>query len=173
MSHHSTDEGTDEGTAKVAELVEQARIAMLTTMTSDGKHVSRPMALQEVEFDGDLWFFCHDDSAKVAEVRTHPQVNVAFADPKNAAWTSLSGTATVVQDQAKARELWSPALEVWFPDGLETPTLALLKVDVDTAEYWESSSSRVRRLVGSIRAAVTGDPGKFPAENETTRLEDR
>ncbi|GAB3069602.1 pyridoxamine 5'-phosphate oxidase family protein [Nocardioides zeae] len=169
MSHHDTDGGT----AKVAELVEQARIAMLTTMTSDGKHVSRPMALQEVEFDGDLWFFCHDDSAKVAEVREHPQVNVSFADPKHAAWTSLSGTALLTHDADKARELWSPALEVWFPDGLETPTLALLKVDVATAEYWESSSSRVRRLVGGIRAAVTGDPGKFPAENETTVLEDR
>ena len=40
----------------VAELVDRARIAMLTTMTESGKHVSRPMALQDVEFDGDLWF---------------------------------------------------------------------------------------------------------------------
>lgn len=42
----------------VAELVDRAGIGMLTTMTESGKHVSRPMALQEVEFDGDLGFFC-------------------------------------------------------------------------------------------------------------------
>ena len=47
-----------------AELVDRARIGMLTTMTESGKHVSRPMALQEVEFDGDLWFFCYDDSPR-------------------------------------------------------------------------------------------------------------
>ncbi|MDG6107011.1 pyridoxamine 5'-phosphate oxidase family protein [Dactylosporangium aurantiacum] len=60
--------------AKVTELLRDARIGMLTTMTGDGRHVSRPMALQEVEFDGDLWFFAYDDSAKVAQIRTHPQV---------------------------------------------------------------------------------------------------
>ena len=42
---------------------------MLTTMTADGKHVSRPMGLQEAEFDGDLWFFAYDDSAKVRRSR--------------------------------------------------------------------------------------------------------
>ncbi len=44
----------DDGVAKVAELVERATICMLTTMTADGRHLARPMALQDVEFDGDL-----------------------------------------------------------------------------------------------------------------------
>lgn len=165
MSH------TDEGTAKVAELVQQARIAMLTTMTPDGRHVSRPMAVQEVEFDGDLWFFCHDDSAKAAEIAAHPQVNVSFSDPGHSAWTSLSGAATLTHDRAEAERLWSPALEIWFADGLETPTLALIRVHVETAEYWEASSSKVKRLIGGVRAAITGDPDAFPATNETTRLD--
>lgn len=41
----------------VMELVGRARTAMLTTLTAEDDHVSRPMAVQEVEFDGDLWFF--------------------------------------------------------------------------------------------------------------------
>jgi general stress protein 26 len=77
----------------VAELVDRARIGMLTTMTQSGKHVSRPMALQEVEFDGDLWFFCYDDSAKAAQIRSQPEVNVSFANDKQSEWTSLSGKA--------------------------------------------------------------------------------
>jgi len=36
------------------------------------------MALQEAEFDGDLWFFSYDGSPKIADIMTHPQVNVAF-----------------------------------------------------------------------------------------------
>jgi len=163
--------GHEDDVAKVAELVDQARISMLTTMTADGRHVSRPMALQDVEFDGDLWFFVHDDSSKIADIRSHPQVNVSFSDEKHSAWTSLSGTAELVEDKAKAEELWSPALEVWFADGLDTPTLALLKVHVETAEYWDAPRSKVRQLVGGIRAAVTGDPQKFPSENATTRLD--
>lgn len=160
----------DEGAAKVAELVKDARICMMTTMTADGRHVSRPMGLQEAEFDGDLWFFTYADSDKARQVAEHDQVNVAFADTKQSAWTSVSGRAEVVHDRQKAEELWSPMLKAWFPDGLETPGLALIKVHADSAEYWESSSSKVVRLIGLARAAVTGDPDKFPATNETVEL---
>jgi general stress protein 26 len=156
---------------KVAELVDQARTCMFTTMTDDGRHVSRPMAVQDVEFDGDLWFFTLDDTAKVQQLRTHPEVNVAFADEKNASWTSLSGRAELVHDRAKAEELWSKPLEVWFSDGLETPGLALVKVHADTAEYWDAADSKVRRLIGAARAVATGDPDKFPAEQKTVRLD--
>ena len=93
-------------TQHVAELVERAEIGMLTTMTTSGSHVSRPMALQRTEFDGDLWFFAYEDSDKVAQIRAHPQVNVGFSNDKQSEWTSLSGTASVVHDRAKAEELW-------------------------------------------------------------------
>ena len=154
----------------VKQLVKDARIAMLTTMTGDGRHVSRPMALQDVEFDGDLWFFTYTDSDLVSQVTANPQVNVSFSDPKQQAWVSISGTASRVDDRAKAEELWNPMLKAWFPDGLETPSLTLVKVQGETAEYWESAhSSRVVTVLGMVKAAVTG---KTPdaGENETVRL---
>ncbi len=159
------------GAEKISALVEAARICMFTTMTAEGRHVSRPMALQEVEFDGDLWFFADEGSAKVAQVREHPQVNVSFADHRNTAWTSLTGTAEVVHDRDRAEELWAAPLKVWFPDGVDTPGLVLLQVHAESAEYWESPSSKVRQLIGAARAAVTGDPEKFPGENRTVDLE--
>jgi general stress protein 26 len=152
------------------ELVKGARIGMLTSMTADGRHVSRPMAVQDVEFDGDLWFFAYTDSDLVAEVRAHPQVNVSFSDDKQHAWVSIAGAAEQVQDRAKAEELWNPILKAWFPDGLETPNLTLVKVHAESAEYWESAhNSKVVTLLGYAKAAVTG---KTPdaGENETVRL---
>ena len=155
---------------KVKELVKDAKICMLTTMTSDGRHVSRPMAVQDVEFDGDLWFFTYSDSDLVQQIRTNPQVNVSLSDGKQNAWVSLSGAAEQTDDRSKAAELWNPMLKAWFPDGLETPNLTLVKVHADTAEYWESAhSSRVVTMLGAVKAAVTGttpDAG----ENETVRL---
>jgi general stress protein 26 len=155
---------------KVKQMVKDARICMLATMTADGKHVSRPMALQEVEFDGDLWFFTYSDADLVAEIGLHPQVNVAFSDQKQNNWISISGTATRTDDPDKARELWNPALKAWFPDGLDTPTLTLVKVHAESAEYWAAAhSSKVVTLLGYAKAAVTG---KTPdaGENETVRL---
>lgn len=155
---------------KVRQMVADARICMLTTMTADGRHVSRPMALQDVEFDGDLWFFTYADSDLVAEIGTHPQVNVAFSDQKQNNWISISGTAVRTDDPAKAKELWNPMLKAWFPDGLETPGLTLVEVHAETAEYWAAAhSSKVVTMLGYAKAAVTG---KTPdaGENETVRL---
>jgi len=155
---------------KVTELVKDARICMFTTMTEDGRHVSRPMALQDVEFDGDLWFFAYADSNKARQIETHPSVNVSFSDSKNNSWVSIAGTAVRVEDRAKAEQLWNPLLKAWFPDGLDTPGVALIKVHAQSAEYWESAhSSRVVELLGYVKAAATGTPPN-PGENREVRL---
>lgn len=156
--------------AKVAELVERAQTAMLTTMTVDGDHLSRPMAVQEVEFDGDLWFFTYDDSDKCTQIASNPQVNVSFSNDKKSEWTSIAGTAEVVHDRAKAEELWSKPLETWFPDGLETSGLALIKVHASSAEYWDAATSKVKQLLGMGRAITNDDPDEFPSENRTVEL---
>jgi general stress protein 26 len=153
--------------AKITELVRSARICMLTTMTSDGRHVSRPMGLQEAEFDGDLWFFVEEDSDKVAEIREHPEVNVSFSD--STSWVSISGRAEVVHDDARAEDYWTPFLKAWFPDGLETPGLALLKVHAGSAEYWDSPGGRLVTLIKLARAAVAGGPAEI-GENREVEL---
>ena len=139
--------------AKVTELIRAGRICMFTTMTPDGRHVSRPMGLQEVEFDGDLWFFAYEDSPKIAEIAAHPQVNVAFGTKSNA-WVSVSGPAEVVHDRGKAEELWSPMLKAWFPEGLDTPGLTLIKVHAESAEYWDAPHGRVVTLIQYAASAA-------------------
>ncbi|QIK67246.1 pyridoxamine 5'-phosphate oxidase family protein [Nocardioides sp. HDW12B] len=165
-----TGQTTDQAVKDLGDLLGNARICMLTTMTEDGKHVSRPMAVQDAEFDGDLWFFTYDDSDKARQVAANPEVNVAFADAKHSTWTSVSGRASVVHDRAKAEQLYSPALKVWFPEGLETEGVALLKVETTSAEYWDAPSSTIKTAVGALRAAVTKNPDAFPAENRTIEL---
>ncbi|MFD1720344.1 pyridoxamine 5'-phosphate oxidase family protein [Amnibacterium endophyticum] len=165
-----SDSNTTEDRKHVADLVKDAKVAMLTTMTEDGKHLSRPMALQDVEFDGDLWFFAYDDSAKVAQLRAEPSVNVSFVDDKGHSWTSVAGRAEVVHDRAKAEELWTPVLKAWFPDELETPGLALIKVHADSAEYWEGPTSTVALAAKNLRAAATGNPRNDGIANDSVEL---
>ncbi|MGK5518994.1 pyridoxamine 5'-phosphate oxidase family protein [Micromonospora sp. URMC 107] len=157
-----------EARRRVTELVREARICMLTTTAVDGRMVSRPMGLQEAEFDGDLWFFAYADSAKVRQIRVNPEVNVSFSDSRRNAWVSVSGTAREGYDRAKAEQLWNPLLKAWFPDGLETPGLTLLKVHASSAEYWDSPSSTVVNLFGYAKAAVTGRPPKAGENHEVS-----
>jgi general stress protein 26 len=161
---------TNEDRQRIADLVSGAKVAMLTTRSAGGKQVSRPMGLQEAEFDGDLWFFAHDSSAKVAQITADSEVNVSFSDTKNSSWTSIAGRAEVVHDRAKAEELYTPTLKAWFPDGLETPGLTLIKIHADSAEYWEGPSSTVGFVLGTVRAAVTQNPDNDPITNDTVQL---
>ncbi len=160
----------DENSQHVVDLVKDARICMLTTCDADGTLVSRPMGLQETEFDGDLWFFADDGSHKAMEIGANPAVNVSFADSKGSSWTSISGSAQIVRDRQKTADLWSAPLKAWFPDGPETPGLILIKVHADSAEYWEGPGSKVVQLLGMARAAVSKDPDKFPGDNATVNL---
>lgn len=152
---------------RVATLVKSARIGFLTTVNDAGQLVSRPLATQEVEFDGDLWFFTQDPSDKTAEIRANGQVNAAFESGKG--YLSIAGTATVVHDRAKIDELWSKSVEAWFPEGKDDDTVALIKVHAETAEYWSTDDPKPLVLLKVARAAVTGGTPDI-GDNETVSL---
>ena len=73
MSHH------DNGAEHVHDLIKDQRTAMLTTVHDEGGTLaSRPMACQQADPDGTLWFLAFSDSEKAEEIRRRPDVNVAF-----------------------------------------------------------------------------------------------
>lgn len=155
--------GRDESVKKLGEMIEDIDFAMLTTAEEDGTLRSRPMSTQQVEFNGDLWFFTRADSPKVEEIEQERHVNVSYAKPEAQRYVSVSGRARLVRDPEKIRELWKPVLRAWFPKGLDDPDLALLKVSVEQAEYWDSPSSTMMHLIGFVKALATGqsyDPGE-------------
>ena len=142
--------------AKLRKLIGDTKFCMLTTMEPDGSLHSRPMAVQQTEFDGDLWFFTGKSTEKVRELAREQHANVSFSNPGDNAYVSVSGRARIVDDKAKAKELWNPFYRTWFPKGLDDPELTLLKVEVDHAEYWDAPNSLVTHLFGVVKATVTG-----------------
>jgi general stress protein 26 len=142
--------------SKLGELIKGIRIAMLTTVDEDNSLRSRPMAAPQMVFEGELWFLTGADTPKVEESQQHRQVNVSFADPEHQDYVSVSGTASLVRDRRKLEELWSPWFRTWFPQGLDDPNLALLKVEVEKAEYWDAPSSTMVQLYGVVKASLTG-----------------
>ncbi|HVF29211.1 MAG TPA: pyridoxamine 5'-phosphate oxidase family protein [Pyrinomonadaceae bacterium] len=145
--------------AHLREMVKDIDFCMLTTLDEQGNPHSRPMSTnRHLDFDGDLWFFIYGDSHKALEIRREPKVNASFADPSNQSWVSMTGTAELVRDRRKMEELWQPQLRAWFPKGLDEPDIALLKVNVEKAEYWDSPSSTIAHVYSLASALVTGKP---------------
>src|SRR5450631_3516090 len=139
----SLNDTTTSDTKRLAEKIKGVRIAMLTTEEEDGTLRSRPMATQEMEFNGDLWFFTYADSAKVDDVQQHRQVNLSYVKPDDNLFVSVVGTGQLVRDRQKIKELWNPFVKAWFPNGQDDPNVALLKVTVTSAEYWDAPGGKV------------------------------
>jgi general stress protein 26 len=167
---HVSSPGSSQDIEKLGKLIKGIKFAMLSTATPAGTIHSRPMATQNTEFDGTLWFFTYADSGKTLEIHTDSHVNVSYADPSANCYVSVSGRASVVRDKAKARELWTELHRAWFPDGLDDPNLALLRVDVTEAEYWDAPGSKMVQLVGFVKALVTGKSAEDLAENRKIHL---
>src|ERR1700712_1096154 len=152
---------------KVADLAKGIRIAMLTTLDEEGQFISRPMAQQEVEFDGDLWFFAERTSRKVMHIVANPAVSVTLTS--NDVWISLFGTAEIVTDRDKIHELWNGWVEAWLPQGPDDANVALIKVTGSGAEYWDTPGGRIASAISFVKSKVTGqryDGG----ENEKVQL---
>lgn len=142
---------------KLRELIKDIDFCMLTTVDDDGHLHSRPMSTNgEVELDGDLWFFTYGSSHKVDEIRRDHRVNVSFADPKRHVYVSVTGDAELVRDRQKMQALWKPELKIWFPNGIDEPDIALLKVHLTHAEYWESPSNPIATVIGMAKAVAIG-----------------
>ena len=137
------------------------RIAMFTTVTDNDRLHSRPMVVQQKEFDRDLWFFTSEDSGKAAELQHNAEVNVSFSDSKENRFVSVSGTASLVHDRAKFEEFWSLGNEIYFPKGIDDPSLALVKVSVYSIAWWEGSSSLIGRVTSVVKALVKKDPSEL------------
>jgi general stress protein 26 len=155
--------------AKLRELTRDVHVVMLTTVDEDGTLRSRPMGAQSIDADGVLWFFTEATAPKVDDVQREQQVNVAYSHPTDR-WVSVSGTASLVRDREKMRQLWNPFVQAWFPQGPDGDNVGLLRVQVHGAEYWQSPGGRVVQLFKIARAAITHHPPTDLGSSETLTI---
>ncbi|MDQ6896484.1 MAG: pyridoxamine 5'-phosphate oxidase family protein [Actinomycetota bacterium] len=143
----------DEQLETVRSIMKDVRTCMFVTSTDNGDLHAAPMTTQEAEFDGDAWFIAQSDSETVRNLTAHPRVNVSYSGATS--WVSLGGTAAVVDDVAKKKELWNTFTEAWFPKGQDNPTVVVVKVSGDSAQYWDSPG-RVAMTMSMVKARVSG-----------------
>lgn len=147
---------------KLRELVKDIDFCMLTTVDENNDLHSRPMSVNgDIDPDGDLWFFTNASAHKVSEIARLPKVNVSFADPENQQYVSITGTAQLVRDRDKIEELWKPEFKMWFPEGKDDPEIALLRVNLEKAEYWDSPSSTIAYVMNFVTSVVTGKEADY------------
>jgi general stress protein 26 len=148
---------------KLYDLVEEIEVAMFTTRRADGRLVSRPMATQKQSAGADLWFVTSRDSEKLIEIGEDAHVNLAYYKDRTREWVSVSGTARIVDDREKVRELYRPDWRAWFGDAggakdgtPDDPRMVLIGVDIDMAMYLELNKPQAVVLYEVVKGMITG-----------------
>ena len=124
---------------ELAAQLKELDYGMLTTTTSRGHLASRPMSNnREVDYDGSSHYFTWANSRMVRDIEANAKVSVEFQRGSGGDFTfiQLQGIASLLTSPAAMEEHWHPELERWFPQGIQTNGIAMIRVDARRIAYW-------------------------------------
>ncbi len=154
-----------EATTKFWDMIDHLRVAMMTTDTPNGLE-SRPMSAYVDKDAHTITFITRLDSGKTEDIKDDAHVNLAFADTSANKYVSVTGTARVVRDPARQKQMWNAFAEAWMPEGPDAPTTALIEVTPATATIWDSPG-KIAMLFKVAKANLTQTP---PHDDNVTHV---
>lgn len=167
---------------KFVELIKSVRVAMFTTFPWTTEGVSgevggsahtRPMYTQAIEapdadspnrFEGYLWFMTDEASGKTREIADEERVLITYADAGSNIYVAVNGRASLERNPDRAKALWNIHAKGWWPGGPDDPRLVLIRVRVESAEYW-SGPSNASYLFNLAKAVLTGERVELKADH--------
>jgi len=146
-----------EAIEKITELVKKAGICFFCSDIKTGKPFdTRPMSVQKLDEEGNLWFLSAKDSHKNKEIKTNDHVQLLFQGSPYSDFLSLYGKATISKDKEKIRELWQPVLKTWFTEGVDDPRITVIKVEPEKGYYWDTKHNMIVGMIKRMAGAITG-----------------
>ncbi len=142
---------------KIKELTDKSPSCFFCTDIETGKSFStRPMSVQQVDEQGNLWFMSANDSHKNAEIENDFAVQLLFQGSSYSDFMSLYGSASITENKAKIKELWKPIMKTWFTEGIDDPRISVIKVTPEEGYYWDTKHNMAIGLLKRITGAIIG-----------------
>lgn len=145
-----------EAIEKFKKFIAHSPVCHFMTTLDERPVPTRPMATQQVDDEGNFWFLSSRSSEKDTDIVKDSYVQLLYSNPSDSEFLSLYGTATVVEDMAKKRELFGPLAKAWFPKGPEDPDLSVVKVKPLKGYYWGSKHGKMLTLLQMAASALVG-----------------
>ena len=147
---------SNEAIDKLKSLIDGNKIAIFCTELTKLPIQSRPMAVQEVDDEGNLWFISSENSNKNCEIKKDDDVQLFFSNSANSQFLSFYGDATIYTDPEKIEEIWNPIAKAWFEDGKEDQDISVIKVSPKDVYYWDTKDGKIISIFKMAGAALLG-----------------
>jgi general stress protein 26 len=159
----------EEGRKKIKEMAEDIDFCMFCTKLGHFPFESRPMSTREVDEQGNIWFFSRLDSNKNADILNDNRVELLYASPGKSHFLSVAGRAKILKDREKTDELWTVFAKTWFQEGKDDPELSLIKVEPESAHYWDTKHGKMVSLFKMAVSLVSGKTKDDGIEGEISK----
>ena len=155
-----------EAVDKLISLVKEINVAIFVTELTKAPLQARPMSVQDIDDQGNLWFISSATSNKNFEILKDNQVQLFFANNSSSQYISIYGNATIYKDQQKIDELWSPVAKAWFEEGKKDPNVTVIKVTPSDAYYWDTKDGKIISLIKMAGSAIFGNTADIGVEGK-------
>jgi general stress protein 26 len=126
---------------KIREIAQNSPICFfVTNKRTPGSSGARPMTVQKVDEQGNLWFISSIDTHKDQELHLDPVVSLYFQSVERSEYLEVHGRASVSQNKHEIEDLWQPQFDAWFDMGKNDPRVSVIKVMPEEGHYWDSES---------------------------------
>jgi general stress protein 26 len=146
-----------ESVEKIKKLAKEADACLFCTKIETGKPFSmRPMNTRDIDDEGNLWFLSDKDSTKNMELKDDDKVQLLFSGGNHTDYLSLYGTATILYDRKKIKEIWTPIAKAWFKEGDDDPNISVIRVQPNEGYYWDTKHGRLVSIAKIALSMVSG-----------------
>lgn len=146
-----------EAIEKLKELAGDAQTCFFISNIKTGLPVSaRPMTVQEVDEQGNLWFLIANDSETYKELQAEPLAQLFFQGSKYSDYLNAYGIVTISEDKEKIKQFWKPTLKTWFTEGEDDPRIAVIKLEPSEAYYWDNKHGNAVAFIKQLAGAAIG-----------------
>ena len=145
-----------EAIKRIKDMVEKNPTCFFCTSNTNETSKARPMSVQKVDDEANLWFLSSLDSNKNQEIEIESEVQLFFQGSAHSDFLHLHCTASVSTDKAKIKELWQPILKTWFTEGENDPRISVIKVVPKDGYYWDTKHGNVVAGIKMLIGAAIG-----------------
>jgi general stress protein 26 len=140
--------------SRVWDIIEKARIGIVTTQFSDGLR-ARPLEARANHSVGIIWLLADIHKAETEEINADQDVGLVFVDEDTSTYLCITGRASLTSDTSN--EIWKKTDDTRLHGARNDPNVRLLCVEPLTAELWDRPSRVEGAAFEFAKQRLTGE----------------
>ena len=125
----------DETKDRIQKAFEKIPFVSFGTFGANGWPNVRVLLVAERDSVETIWFATETTSSKIAELKENPKAIIYGYDPEPMLEFRLFGKVEMLTDSASRRKIWKDEYIEYFPDGIDSPNMVVLRFDTESGVF--------------------------------------